>query len=88
MTRFLKLTGRIINTSYITRIQHESIKETAAYVIYTNELDISGLFMFGFGNLDNKITTIKIIESENKNDYLKIKQLVDFGIIHDIIKID
>jgi hypothetical protein len=78
MTRFLKLTGRIINTSYITRIQHECIKDSAAYVIYTN----------GFGWLDNKFTKIEILANENKTDYLKIKKIVDFAIINDVIKAD
>lgn len=88
MTRFLKLTKKIINTSCITRIQHELIKDSSAYVIYTNELDINGMFMFGFGWLDNKFTKIQILENENKRDYLKIKKFVDFAITNELIKVD
>jgi hypothetical protein len=88
MTRFLKLTGRIINTSCINRIQHELIKDSSAYVIYTNELDISGAFMFGFGWLDNRFTKIQILENENEKDYMKIKKFVDYAIMNDIINMD
>jgi hypothetical protein len=88
MTKFLKLTGRIINTSCITRIQHECIKDSAAYAIYTNEIDFSGLFIFGFGWLDNKFTKIEILANENETDYLKIKKFVDFAINTELIKED
>jgi hypothetical protein len=88
MTRFLKLTGRIINTSYITRIQHEMIKDTSAYVIYTSELDFSGSFMFGFGWVDNRFTKIQILENENEKDYMKIKKFVDYAIMNDLINMD
>ena len=88
MTRFLKLTGRIINTSCITRIQHELIKDSSAYVIYTSELDINGAFIFVFGWLDNKFTKIEILSNENKTDYMKIQKFVDFAINNQLIKED
>jgi hypothetical protein len=79
MTRFLKLSRQVNNTAHITSITHTCRNETVkdAYVIYTNELDISGLFIFGFGWVDNTLTKIEISLDENKSDYLKIKRWLD-----------
>ena len=79
MARFLKLSRQVINTAHITSINHTCRNGTVkdAYVIYTNELDIRGMFIFAFGWLDNKFTKIEISLDENKSDYLKIKKWLD-----------
>jgi len=62
MTRFLTLSRQVINASHITSITHtcRNCATKDAYVIYTNEFDIRGLFIFGFGWVDNTLTKIEI----------------------------
>ena len=77
MTRFLKLTNRIINIKYITQI-HSYDK---SFQIKINTNNLSGINMFGFGTISWQNEWIYVREDSekesDKKDYQTIKEWVE-----------
>ena len=77
MSRFLKLTNRIINIKYITQIH--SYDKSFQIMINTNNL--SGINIFGFGTISWQNEWIYVREDSekesDKKDYQIIKDWVE-----------
>ena len=77
MSRFLKLTNRIINIKYINQIY---INDTS-YQIYINTNNLSGMNFFGLGSIrwyDDFIYINKDSEKESdRKDYQIIKEWIE-----------
>ena len=77
MSRFLKLTNRIINIKYITQIH--SYDKSFQIMINTNNL--SGINIFGFGTISSQNEWIYVREDSekesDKKDYQTIKEWVE-----------
>jgi hypothetical protein len=77
MSRFLKLTNRIINIKYITLI-HSYDK---SFQIKINTNNLSGINMFGFGTISWQNEWIYVREDSekesDKKDYQIIKEWVE-----------
>jgi hypothetical protein len=81
MTRFLKLSNIIINTSYIISIKKSLTTNGKIYYIYVNkESSPVGLFAFGMGFIfdllkDNR--HIDICEKLDPEDYKKVSEYIE-----------
>ena len=77
MSRFLKLTNRIINIKYINQIY---INDTS-YQIYINTNNLSGINIFGLGSIRWQDDSIYIREDSEKEsdrkDYQIIKEWIE-----------
>jgi hypothetical protein len=77
MTRFLKLTNRIINIKYITQIHSYN----SSFQIMINTNNLSGINIFGFGTISWQNEWIYVREDSekesDKKDYQTIKEWVE-----------
>jgi hypothetical protein len=67
MSRFIKLTNKIINTSQIVRI--EIYKKPNAYSLFLNQIYIDGYNFFSFGGISSNELSLHIYEDTHKDDY-------------------
>lgn len=83
MARFLKLKNMVINTAHITRIKH-FVKDTdSSYLIYTNDLDLRGFNLFGFGVITNKDMNINVQLSQDPHSYHTVHKWIEDGNLED-----
>lgn len=68
MSKFIKLSKLIINTSFIRKITIE----TNIYHIELSSHDVYGFGIFGSGMIDTNESIISICANKNKNDYIRI----------------
>ena len=73
MSRFLKLTTRVINISHIQLIR----KMENQYDIYLNDMDISGFLICGSGAVGSQYAPIKICKKKDEDDYITITKWID-----------
>ena len=77
MSRFLKLTNRIINVKYISQIYSYD----KSFQIMVNTNDLSGLIFFGLGHIrwfDHSIYVREDSEKESdKKDYQIVKDWIE-----------
>ena len=77
MSRFLKLTNRIINIKYITQIHSYD----SSFQIMINTNNLSGINVFGFGTISCQNEWIYVREDaekeSDKKDYQIIKDWVE-----------
>ena len=66
MTRFLKLTQLVINTSKIGTIEK---KQNKYYVHMLEGTSLSGFLFFGSGIFESKYCTIEICKQQHSIDY-------------------
>ena len=72
MTRFLKLTNIIINT---TKIETIDILPTK-YMIHMSNQKIDGWLLFTSGSVESKNTMIEVCKTEHPIDYQAVKEWV------------
>lgn len=68
MSRFIKLTNKIINTSQIVKIEIHK-HPTNAYYLTLNPISISGYHFFSFGSISSCDSLITVYEDTDKDDY-------------------
>ena len=73
MTRFIKLSLAIINTSHISTIINKNDK----YLLYFSISRIDGLFIFGGGNITSNVHKIEICKKENSDEYKIISDWIE-----------
>jgi hypothetical protein len=78
MVNFLKLTGVIINTKFITQILIKPHK----YVFYLNNGHFNGFTLLGSGNINTENLIMDVCQVENPEDYKIVSDWVtnDFPI--------
>jgi hypothetical protein len=72
MNQFIKLSTHIINTKYITMI----LLEPSKFYIHMNIQSISGITLFGSGDIKTDHTIIEICEKKNPVDFHTIQTLI------------
>ena len=72
MTRFIKLTSQIINTSHIIKI----VKSHNKYCIYTTAYNMEGYIIGGFGGVDSD-HCIDIYKNKEPLDYNNVANFVN-----------
>ena len=72
MNQFIKLSTHIINTRYITMI----LQEPSKFYIHMNIHTISGVTLFGFGDIITRHKIIEICEKKNPVDFHTIQTLI------------
>ena len=72
MTKFLRLSGVIINTAQIVTIDILPKK----YIMNMCEQNIKGLLLFSFGSLNSNNTTIEVCENKHPIDYQLVKEWI------------
>ncbi len=77
MSRFLKLSTRIINTSRISSIYLD--KESVPKKIYIHMVqdDLSGFFMMGSGWMTTQDYKFKICEKNDSQDFIIVSKWID-----------
>ena len=73
MTRFIRLTNIIINTSKIIDIHIKPEK----YILYLSNNYIDGYFIFGFGHITTIDNKLEICKKNNSHDYNCLSQWID-----------
>jgi hypothetical protein len=73
MSKFLKLSALIINTSKIICVEIKPSK----YILKISELNLSGSIFVGSGWIGSKPLTITICEKNNYQDFQTIKKWID-----------
>jgi hypothetical protein len=73
MSRFIKLSTKIVNVSYIQKI----IKEENKYYICLQANDIDGFFMFAGGWMSSKPNEIQVCKKRHPDDYEIVKKWVE-----------
>ena len=77
MSKFIKLSNRIINPAHLVEIQSVLKKNNVpAYHIYLNKHNYSGWWAIALGSLDNSEKPIEICSKEDFNDYHVIKRWI------------
>jgi hypothetical protein len=74
MSRFLKLTQLVINTSKIGTIEK---KQNKYYVNLLEGTSLSGFLFFGSGILETKYCTIEICKEQHSIDYQIMEKWVN-----------
>lgn len=73
MSRFLKLTNKIINTSQIITIAiHPN-----TYHMYMSNSKITGFFLFSSGSLDTDHNIIEIRKNDHPTDYHLVTEWIN-----------
>jgi len=72
MNHFIKLSSRVINKLHIIEIT----KHPSKYYISMSNNYISGIMLFGWGNLSSSNNYIQICETNNKEDYDTITEFL------------
>lgn len=75
MSRFIKLTNKIINTTQILKI--DIWNNPKAYYITLKPIYVSGYHFFSFGSISSHDSTISIYEECDKDDYKIITDWID-----------
>jgi hypothetical protein len=70
MSRFIKLSNRIVNTAFITRV--DIIKDKPAYELVMATSHIDGGWLFGSGNLMSQDYRIVASKEEHPESYKAI----------------
>lgn len=65
MTRFLKLSNLIINTSKIIHVRKHETK----YYIHMDNLDFRGLYIYIFGFISSDTNMITVCQTKEPRDY-------------------
>lgn len=65
MSRFIRLTNKIINTSQIVNIKIEQTK----YYMFMSNNTISGYFIISLGQINTTDNIIEICKDKDPNDY-------------------
>ena len=73
MTRFIRLTNLIVNTSKIVTVDILPTK----YVMHMNNHDFNGWILFSSGSVESKPNTVEICETKHPNDYEIVKKWID-----------
>lgn len=72
MNQFIKLSTHIINTRHITMI----LQEPSKFYIHMNTPSITGVTLFGFGDIITRHKIIEICEKKNPVDFHTINTLI------------
>lgn len=75
MTKFLKLTGRIINTSLIQHIYFDKAAEK--YSLYLSTVNHSGFLMLGSGSFHGVNNEIYATKKDHQESYETIEKWVN-----------
>lgn len=67
MSRFIRLSNKLINISQIVKI--DIFNEPKSYHLVLNPINISGYHIFSFGSISSYDTSISIYEETNQEDY-------------------
>ncbi len=70
MSRFIKLSNRLVNTAFITRV--DIIADKPAYELVMASLHISGRWLFGSGGIDSHDYRIIACKEEHPESYKAI----------------
>ena len=73
MTRFIKLTNLIVNTSKIVTIDILPTK----YIMYMNNNHFNGWMLFSSGAVESTHNKVDICKNEHPEDYQIIKEWID-----------
>ena len=72
MSKFLKLSNRIINTAFIKHIDYD--KSIEKYSIYCGSLTSNGLFILGTGNIEPYDKYIYATKKDHPESYNTIEK--------------
>jgi hypothetical protein len=75
MTKFLKLTGRVINTSFIQHIYFDKAAEK--YSLYLSTVHHSGFLMLGSGSFNGVNNEICANKKDHQESYETIEKWVN-----------
>ena len=73
MTRFIKLSLAIINTSHISKIINKNDK----YLLYFCTSQLDSFFLVGCGGIISDTYKMKICKKENSDDYKIISDWIE-----------
>ncbi len=73
MSRFLKLSNFVVNTSKIMYVEIKS----AEYILTVSNPNLSGTFLMGSGNFYSDMTTFFVSEKHNPQDFQKVKKWIE-----------
>jgi hypothetical protein len=73
MSRFIKLTGLIINTNIISHITHSN----SIYTIVLQTPKISGSTILGSGSFSTGQDEIRVTDAPDCSDYQNVKKWID-----------
>ena len=73
MSRFLKFSKYVINTSHITYI----LKTPNTYEVYFADHHVNGFFVFGSGLVDSTNRKMVYHNDGNSDDYAKLEQWIN-----------
>ena len=77
MSKFLKLSTRIINTSRISSIYMDKESVPKKIIIYMVQDDLSGFFAMGSGWLSTQDYKYNICEQKDPNDFVTVSKWID-----------
>jgi hypothetical protein len=77
MSKFIKLTSRIINTSQISSIYLDIKKVPKKITINMIPSDLTGFILYGTGHIWTRDPSINICEEKNPQDYSIIDQWIN-----------
>lgn len=75
MSKFLKLTSRIINTAYIQHVHYDKTAEK--YSLYLASTIHSGFLMFGSGSINGENNQIFATKEQHPESYKAIEKWVN-----------
>ena len=75
MSKFLKLTGRIINTAHIQHVSHD--KNAQKYSLHLATTNYSGFFMLGSGSINNCSNEIYATKEQHPESYKTIEKWIN-----------
>jgi hypothetical protein len=75
MSRFLKLSNRIINTAFIQRVEFD--KDLTKYTLHMAQIKLEGSLLFGSGSVGTSELTIYACKKEHPESYKAIKDWID-----------
>jgi hypothetical protein len=77
MSKFIKLSNRIINTAHLVEIKHYFKRNNVpAYQIHLNKHNYSGWWAFTGGSFDTIDNTIEICSKTDFEDYRVVKEWI------------
>lgn len=77
MSRFLKLSTRIINTSRISSIYMDTKSVPKKIYIHMGQHEVSGFFIMGSGFVTTQDNTFTICEEKDQVDFATVSRWID-----------
>lgn len=75
MSRFLKLSNRIVNTAFIQHVSFD--KDLTKFTLHMAQPRFAGLVIFGSGSFGTSELTIYACKKEHPESYKAIKDWID-----------